>query len=111
MGSKTNQQFVQIPTARLKERIAQLGKLYGLQFIETEESYTSQASFIDNDELPVFGEKPEGWKPSGERVKRGLFRTAMNRCINADANAGANMLRKVAAKLRLDLSNRSKWSQ
>ena len=47
MGSKTNQKFVQIPTARLKSRITQLCELYGIEFIETEESYTSQASFVD----------------------------------------------------------------
>jgi IS605 OrfB family transposase len=40
MGKRTNQKFVQIPTARLKERIAQLCKQYGICFVETEESYT-----------------------------------------------------------------------
>ena len=59
LGSKTNQKFVQIPTARLKDRIAQLCEYYGIQFVETEESYTSKASFLDNDVLPTFGEKPE----------------------------------------------------
>ncbi|MDY7002769.1 MAG: transposase [Cyanobacteriota bacterium] len=52
LGNKTNQKFVQIPTARLKERIEQLCNLYGLQFVETEESYTSKASFLDDDILP-----------------------------------------------------------
>jgi putative transposase len=27
-------------------------------------------------QLPTFGEKPEGWKESGQRVVRGLYRTA-----------------------------------
>ncbi len=72
LGSKTNQKFVQIPTARLKDRIAQLCQQYGLKFEETEESYTSKASFLDSDLLPTFGEKPEGWQESGKRVKRGL---------------------------------------
>ncbi len=53
LGTKTNQKFVQIPTARLKDRIEQLCNLYGLQFILTEESYTSKASFLDNDVLPI----------------------------------------------------------
>ena len=60
MGAKTNQKFVQIPTGRLKDRIAQLCEQYGLKFVETEESYTSKASFVDLDILPKFGEKPEG---------------------------------------------------
>lgn len=104
LGSKTNQKFVQIPTARLKDGIAQLCEQHGLQFIETEESYTSKASFVDSDELPVFGAKPEGWQASGKRTKRGLYRTAMNWYINADCNGAANILRKVATMLGLGLS-------
>ena len=108
LGSKTNQKFVQIPTARLKDRVAQLCEQYGLQFVETEESYTSKASFVDRDELPTFGEKPEGWKSSGKRTKRGLFRTALNWYINADCNGAANILRKVSMTLGLDLSGVSR---
>ncbi|MEG4628065.1 transposase [Microcoleus sp. AR_TQ3_B6] len=104
MGSKTNQKFVQIPTGRLKDRIAQLCGQYGLRFVETEESYSSKASFVDNDLLPTFGEKPEGWLPSGQRIKRGLYRTAQGWLINADCNGCANIGRKVAVMLGLDLS-------
>jgi len=78
LGSNTNQKFVQIPTGRLKERIKQLCEQCGIKFVETEESYTSKASFLDSDELPTFGEKPEKWQESGKRVKRGLYRTANN---------------------------------
>ncbi len=52
LGSKTNQNFVQIPTGRLKSRIYQLCEQYGIRFVETEESYTSKASFVDLDLLP-----------------------------------------------------------
>lgn len=103
LGCKTNQQFVQIPTARLKERIQQLCEQYGMQFVETEESYTSQASFADNDVLPSYGAKPERWKSSGKRVKRGLYRTAQGWLVNADCNGAANILRKVATMLGLEL--------
>lgn len=103
MGAKTNQKFVQVPTARLKKRIEQLCEQYGIQFIETEESYTSKASFVDRDELPTFGEKPEGWQATGKRTKRGLYRTAQNWYINADCNGAANILRKVSMTLGLDL--------
>jgi putative transposase len=108
LGSKTNQKFVQIPTARLKDRISQLCEQYGLQFVETEESYTSKASFLDLDVLPVFGEKPEGWKESGKRVQRGLYRSNDGFKINADCNGAANILRKVAAKLSLNLDGVSR---
>jgi putative transposase len=104
LGSKTNQKFVSVPTAKLKTRISQLCEQYGIQFIETEESYTSLSSFLDDDELPKYGEKPNQWKPSGKRVKRGLYRTANFGYVNADANGAANILRKVKGKLGLDLS-------
>jgi putative transposase len=81
---------------------------YGLRFVETEESYTSKASFLDSDELPKFGEKPEGWKESGKRVKRGLYRSKDGFRINADCNGAANILRKVAAKLSLNLDGVSR---
>ncbi len=110
MGTKTNQKFVQIPTGRLKDRIAQLCEQHGIRFVETEESYSSKASFVDLDPLPVFGEKPEGWRPSGKRIKRGLYRTAQGWLLNADCNGAANIGRKVAAILGLDLSGVSRGS-
>lgn len=107
LGRKT-QEFVQIPTARLKTRLAQLCQRYGIELIESEEANTSAASFLDGDSLPKFGEKPEGWKASGKRVQRGLYRTATNWYVNADANGAANIIRKVAATLNLDLSGVSR---
>ncbi len=108
MGRKNNQMFVQVPTAKLKSRIAQMCVQYGIEFIETEEANTSAASFLDGDSLPKHGEKPEGWKSSGKRVKRGLFRTSQNWYINADCNGAANIITKVAMTLGLDLSGVSR---
>ncbi len=108
MGRKNNQKFVQIPTAKLKTRIAGLCEQYGIIFNETEEANTSAASFLDGDSLPKHGEKPIGWKSSGRRVKRGLFRTAQNWYINADGNGAANIIRKVAMTLGFDLSEISR---
>lgn len=103
IGRVNNQKFVQIPTGKLKDRIAQLCGQYGIHFQETEESYTSRASFIDDDILPVFVAKPEGWKASGKRVKRGLYWTALNQYINADCNGACNIIKKVATTLGLSL--------
>jgi len=69
----------------------------------TEESYTSKSSFLDDDFLPKHGEKPEGWESSGERVKRGLFKTKKGFLVNADCNGAANIMRKVATQLGLVL--------
>jgi putative transposase len=103
MGGLNNQKFVQMPLGKLKDRLKQLCDLHGIRFQETEESYTSQASFLDGDSLPVYGQKPDGWKASGKRVKRGLYRSANGSIVNADLNGAANILRKVASNLSLDL--------
>jgi IS605 OrfB family transposase len=104
LSAKNNQKWVQVPISRLKDRISQLCQQYGIRFVETEESYTSKCSFVDGDYLPKYGERPESWKPSGRRIKRGLYRTALNWYVNADCNGSANILRKVATMLGLNLS-------
>lgn len=108
IGKKNNQKFVQIPTAKVKNRISQLCEQYGIKFIETEESYTSKASFLDKDPLPTFGEKPEGWQASGKRVKRGHYKTANGQLINCDCNGAANIIRKVITQLKVSLAKVSR---
>jgi IS605 OrfB family transposase len=114
LGKKNNQEIVQVPTAKLKQRIEQLCQQYGIKFVETEESYTSKSSFLDGDELPNFGAKPEGWEPSGKRgekrkgrrhnLGRGGYKTKSGIRINSDCNGAANILKKVATQLGLDLA-------
>jgi putative transposase len=62
----------------------------------TEESYTSKASFLDRDPLPVWSPK-DGTKYtfSGRRVERGLYRASDQRDINVDLNGAYNIVRKV----------------
>ena len=110
LGKKHNQNFVQIPTAKLKERIQELCEETGIQFHETEESYTSKTSFLDDDFLPTLGEKPQGWKPSGKRgqkgdgIGRGQYKTATGLLINSDCQGAINIVRKVSTQLGLVLS-------
>lgn len=68
---------------------------FNILFIETEESYTSKASFLDMDIMPVFGTKKPAAVFSGRRIKRGLYRASDGRLINADVNGGLNITRKV----------------
>ena len=103
MGKLNNQKFVQMPLGKLKDRLKQLCDLHDIRFIETEEAYTSKASFLDGDSLPRYGEKPPEWKASGKRIKRGLYRSADGIVINADLNGSANILRKVVSKLGVNL--------
>ena len=104
LGKTNNQNFVQIPTARLKERVKQLAESVGIVFTETEEAYTSQASFLDQDLVPKYGEKPKEYKFSGKRVKRGLYQASNGQLVNSDCNGSANILLKVAAQLGLNLA-------
>ncbi|MGB6168239.1 MAG: zinc ribbon domain-containing protein [Geitlerinemataceae cyanobacterium] len=92
-----------MPLGKLKDRLQQLCELHGIQFEVTEESYTSKASYLDGDTLPEYGKKPDGWKASGKRTKRGLYKSGNKSVINADLNGAANILRKVARKLGIDL--------
>jgi IS605 OrfB family transposase len=110
MGRLNNQKFVQIPLGKLKDRIEQLCNLYGIKFVITEESYTSKASYLDGDSLPKYGEKPDGWKASGRRTKRGLYKSKNGSLVNADLNGAANIMSKVARKLGIDLDRLSRRS-
>ncbi len=104
MGKRRNQNFVVIPTGRLIERLKQLCPEYGIQLTITEEAYTSKASYLDGDRLYKHGEKPNGWKPSGQRVTRGMYRSRDGHIINADCNGAANIMKKVATQLKLNLA-------
>jgi putative transposase len=73
MGRRTNQHFVSVPHARFIEMLTYKAALVGVQVIVTEERYTSKASFLDADPLPVYGSpEAETITFSGKRVKRGL---------------------------------------
>ena len=88
LGTKNNQNFVQIPFNKLIDKIKYKASLKGIKVIETEESYTSKCSFFD-DEFPC---KQESYL--GERVFRGLFKSSKG-FINADLNGALNIIKKV----------------
>ena len=95
LGKRTNQNFVQIPHTRFIEMLTYKAELAGIKVILTEESYTSKASFLDGDDIPVYGEAKHR-KPvfKGKRVKRGLYRTQSGNLIQADVNGSLNIMRK-----------------
>jgi IS605 OrfB family transposase len=97
MGKRTNQNFVSIPHARFIAMLTYKAELAGITVIITEESYTSQASFLDRDEMPAYNpDRKEKPTFSGKRIKRGLYRAADGTLINADCNGSSNIIRKVA---------------
>ncbi len=95
IGKQNNQNFVDIPFGKLREKLRYLCKLYGMKYIEQEESYTSKASFFDNDIIPVYNQdNPQTYTFSGKRIKRGLYQCANGKTLNADINGALNILRK-----------------
>ena len=92
-GKKVKQRFAYLPYEIFIEQLRYKCKLRGITVVTQEESYTSKASFLDNDNIPVYGET-ENPKFSGRRIKRGLYRTGGGKLINADVNGSYNIMRK-----------------
>lgn len=88
MSKTNNQKFLYIPYDMLIKQIRYKCEDAGINFIETEESYTSGTSFLDN-ELPI----KENYNKK-RRVKRGLFKSDKN-LINSDVNGSLQIIKKV----------------
>lgn len=99
LGKKTNQTFVNIPYTAFISQLTYKCKLRGIEVVEQEESYTSKASFVDHDEIPVYGEVEEKPQFSGKRISRGLYKTKQGFLLNADVNGSYNILVKGLATL------------
>jgi len=94
IGKANNQNLVNIPLGNLKEKLKYLCQLYGIRFIKQEESYTSRASFFDNDHIPTYhADNSIKHRFSGTRVNRGLYKHTRG-LVNADVNGALNIMRK-----------------
>ena len=89
IGNKNNQNFVNIPHAKLIKKISYKAKMVGIEVIETEESYTSKIDHL------AFEEMCKQEKYLGKRLKRGLFQSSIGKLINADVNGAIGIARKV----------------
>ena len=90
-----NQNFVNIPYGKLRDKLEYLCRLYGIVFVKQEESYTSKASFWDKDNIPVYNnDNPKTYTFSGKRIHRGLYQSANGKTLNADVNGALNIMRK-----------------
>lgn len=95
LGRKNNRKFVQIPHQKLFQMIEYKCKKKGIEVIMREESYTSKASFIDDDFIPKFNPKnKKEYEFSGKRLKRGIYKTFNGKKINADVNGAYNIMAK-----------------
>jgi len=97
MGKRNNQNFVQIPHARLIDMLTYKASLVGIQVEVQDESYTSKASFLDLDPIPTYKPNDDAeYTFSGKRIGRRnrLYRTKDGIIICADVNGSYNILRK-----------------
>lgn len=88
IGRVNNQNFVQAPLFRFADMLKYKCELEGIIVIFQEESYTSKCSFFDNESI----ERHACY--AGNRLKRGLFKTAKGMLVNADINGSYNIMRK-----------------
>ena len=90
-----NQNFVSIPYTKFITILKTVASKCGITVVIREESYTSQASLLDMDDIPTYkkGENKR-YTFSGKRIHRGLYRSKNGTLLNADINGAANILRK-----------------
>ena len=96
IGSRNNQNFVNIPHSQLVQMLDYKAKMEGITVILQEESYTSKCSFLDSEPI----QKHDNY--CGKRITRGLFKTSTGKVINADGNGSLNILRKAVPNIIFD---------
>ena len=106
-GKTNNQNFIQIPYTSLYRKIIDLLTKHGIEVVEQEESYTSKASAVDLDELPIYGDNVPVGRFSGRRygIHDRLYETANGTTVNADINGALNILRKAFPEMEVELNN------
>ena len=87
--------FMNIPYEMLIGKLEYLCELNGITFVMQEESYTSKASFWDQDAIPVYNcDDGKEYRFSGKRIHRGQYKTATGKVLNADVNGALNIMSK-----------------
>ena len=94
-----NRNFCMIPFNKLIEILKYKCEENGIECIEQEESYTSKASFLNNDFMPLYGEENDKYEFSGWRNGRIYKIKGKNQRIHADLNGALNIMRKAGHKL------------
>ena len=96
IGKRNNQNFQSVPYDKFISMLNYKCAMAGINVIMQEESYTSKASFLDFDDIPVHKKgNTEEYTFSGYRKHRGLYARKNGKgTINADVNGSYNILRK-----------------
>ena len=103
-----NRNFCMIPFNKLIEILRYKCEENGIECTEQEESYTSRASFLDNDFIPVYGEEDWKYEFSGWRNGRIYKIKGKNQRIHADLNGALNIMRKAGYELSEDIPSLKK---
>lgn len=102
LNKENKQNFIHIPFNKLIFKIKEKLSCHGIEVLKQEESYTSKASALDFDKLPVYNGKSANTKFSGRRNKRGLYKTKNGILINADLNGSLNIMRKAFPDIKFE---------
>lgn len=89
LGKRTNQNFVSIPYESFINKLKYKCENCGIDFIETNESYTSKCDHLVGEDM----KHHENYL--GKRIKRGLFKSSSGKILNADVNGAIGIARKV----------------
>lgn len=112
IGCKNNQNFVGIPFNQFIHTLKITAYKYGIQVIENEESYTSKASFLDNDGIPVYSKScKEKYSFNGRRIKRGMYKSKDGILMNSDVNASLNIIKKTFGDMAFHDIDRNRYLQ
>ena len=100
IGKTNNQNFVNIPFRKILDILRYKLEENGIECKEQEESYTSQSSYLDNDNIPTYHKgNSQATIFSGKRITRNLYQSKQGKIINADLNGALNILKKSGERL------------
>ena len=100
IGKANNQNFVNIPFRKILDILRYKLEENGIECKEQEESYTSQSSYLDNDNIPTYHKgNSQATIFSGKRITRNLYQSKQGKIINADLNGALNILKKSGERL------------
>ena len=88
-GKRNNQHFVNLPHARLINKIVYKAEMAGIKVKLMEEAYTSKCDHLALEPIQHHDNY------LGKRVKRGLFQSSIGKLINPDVNGSIGIGRKV----------------
>ena len=101
IGKRNNQNFVNIPYTKLISYLEYKCEDVGIKFELQEESYTSKASFLSNDDIPTYVEGSNNKYSFNGTRRRGIYTdNKHNLKIHSDVNGSYNIMRKNGVSLR-----------